>query len=164
MVALIPPFFTSNLLALVEKICASSFDHQPLGFYSDRIRQIIVQCLIVNSDVRPDIFGVVQMCVDPLMTYTDGVCSTVQVLTHRLQQRHYQRDAVQFQSRCSFSSTGRTVDNVDDAEEIPRDRIQSGSILSKTLKIQRIYVRFYSFLLKIRITKVSIRIRSKKIF
>ncbi len=92
MVALVPPFYTSNLLALASKICISDYDQSPLKHYSDRIRQIVIECLTVEPLSRPDIFGIAQLCTEQLMLYTDRSCTTIQSLEKRLRQRDHQRE------------------------------------------------------------------------
>jgi NIMA (never in mitosis gene a)-related kinase len=92
MVALVPPFYTSNLLSLASKICESDYDQSPLKYYSDRIRQIVIQCLTVDPLSRSDIYGITQLCTEQLMLYTDRSCATIQSLEKRLRQRDHQRE------------------------------------------------------------------------
>jgi serine/threonine protein kinase len=92
MVALIPPFYTSNILLLASKICSSDYDQSPLRFYSDRIQQIVIQCLTVDPLNRPDIYGITQLCTEQLMLYTDRSCTTIRVLEKRLRQQDHQRE------------------------------------------------------------------------
>lgn len=92
MAVLVPPFYTSNLLSLASKICESDYDQTPLKYYTDRIRQIVVQCLTVDPSSRPDICGIAQLCTDQLMSYTDRSCGTIQSLEKRLRQRDHQRE------------------------------------------------------------------------
>jgi hypothetical protein len=92
MAALVPPFYTSNLLLLATKICASEYDQIPLTYYSDRIRQIAIECLMVDPSHRPDISGIAQLCTEQLMSYTDRSCTTIQSLEKRLRQRESKRE------------------------------------------------------------------------
>jgi NIMA (never in mitosis gene a)-related kinase len=92
MVALVPPFYTSNILSLASKICESDYDQTPLKYYSDRIQQIVIQCLTVDPLSRPDICGIAQLCTEQLMLYTDRSCTTIQSLEKRLRQRDHQRE------------------------------------------------------------------------
>ncbi|CAF0730724.1 unnamed protein product [Rotaria sordida] len=92
MAALVPPFYTSNILLLAGKICASEYDQTPLQHYSDRIRQIVIECLTVDPLKRPDICGIAQLCTEQLMSYTDRSCTTIQSLEKRLRQRDRQRE------------------------------------------------------------------------
>ena len=92
MVALAPPFCTSNILSLACKICASEYDQTPLKNYSDRIRQIVIECLTVDPLHRPDICRIAQLCTEQLMLYTDRSCGTIQTLEKRLRQRERQRE------------------------------------------------------------------------
>ncbi|CAF0862672.1 unnamed protein product [Adineta ricciae] len=92
MVTLVPPFYTSNILQLAGKICASEYDQTPLKNYSDRIRQIVVECLCIDPLRRPDICCVSQLCTEQLMLYTDRSCTTIQTLERRLRQQDYQRE------------------------------------------------------------------------
>ena len=73
MVALVPPFKNIQIIFyyLLKKICASDYDQTPLNYYSERIQQIVIQCLAVNPLHRPDIYGVTQLCIEQLMLYTD---------------------------------------------------------------------------------------------
>lgn len=92
MAALVPPFYTSNLLSLASKICEGDFDHSPLNHYSDRIKHIVVNCLTVDPTHRPDICGIAQLCTEKLMSYTDRSCAIIQSLEKRLRQRDDQRE------------------------------------------------------------------------
>jgi serine/threonine protein kinase len=92
MVALIPPFYTSNLLLLASKICEGDYDQNPFKHYSDRIQRIVIQCLTVDPSSRPDICGIAQLCTEQLMLYTDRSCTTIQSLEKRLRQRDDQRE------------------------------------------------------------------------
>jgi serine/threonine protein kinase len=92
MATLVPPFYTSNILQLAGKICASDYDQTPLKHYSDRIRQIVVECLCIDPIRRPDICSVGQLCTDQLMLYTDRSCTTIQTLEKRLRQQDHQRE------------------------------------------------------------------------
>ncbi len=92
MVALVPPFYTSNLLSLASKICESDYDQNPLKYYSDRIRQIVVECLTVDPINRPDICGIAQLCIEQLMLYTDRSCGIIQSYEKRLRPRDNQRE------------------------------------------------------------------------
>jgi serine/threonine protein kinase len=92
MSTLVPPFYTSNILQLAGKICASDYDQIPLKHYSDRIRQIIIECLCIDPLRRPDICGVAQLCTEQLMLYTDRSSTTIQTLEKRLTQQDHQRE------------------------------------------------------------------------
>jgi serine/threonine protein kinase len=92
MAALVPPFYTSNIYALATKICASDYDKAPLKHYSNRIQEIINQCLTVDPSQRPDICSISQLCTEQLMSYTDRSCTTIQSLEKRLRQRDHQRE------------------------------------------------------------------------
>lgn len=92
MVALVPPFHTQNMLALARKICAGEYDQNPLKSYSDRIRQIVAECLTVNPTMRPDICAVAQLCTEQIMLYTDRSCTTIQTLEKRLRPRDNQHE------------------------------------------------------------------------
>jgi len=92
MVALVPPFYTSNILSLASKICESDYDKNPLKYYSDRIRQIVVECLTVDPIYRPDICGIAQLCIEQLMLYTDRSCTIIQSYEKRLRPRDNQRE------------------------------------------------------------------------
>lgn len=92
MSTLAPPFYTSNILSLASKICASDYDQTPLKHYSDRIRQIIIECLSIDPLRRPDICSVARLCTEQMMLYTDRSCSTIQILEKRLRQQDQQRE------------------------------------------------------------------------
>ncbi|CAF4874343.1 unnamed protein product, partial [Rotaria socialis] len=76
MLTLAPPFYTSNILLLASKICSGEYDETPLKFYSDRIRQIIIECLSIDPQRRPDICSVAILCTEQIMLYTDRSCTT----------------------------------------------------------------------------------------
>jgi serine/threonine protein kinase len=111
MLALVPPFFTSNLLLLATKICAGEYDRTPLNQYSSRIQEIVTECLVVDPRHRPDICVVAQLCTEELMTYTDRSCNTIQALEKRLRQRETNRESSllkqhqQHHPRCSSCSS-----------------------------------------------------------
>src|ERR1700733_15226779 len=67
MAALVPPFYTSNILSLASKICEGDYHQNPLKYSSDRIRQIFIECLTVDPSYRPDICGIAQLCTEQLM-------------------------------------------------------------------------------------------------
>lgn len=92
MATLVPPFYTSNLLSLASKICNSEYDRTPLASYSDRVLQIIVECLCIEPQSRPDICSVAKICTEQLMIYTDRSCGTIQTLEKRLRQQDHQRE------------------------------------------------------------------------
>ncbi|CAF1027205.1 unnamed protein product [Adineta steineri] len=92
MSTLVPPFYTSNILQLAGKICASDYDQTPLKHYSDRIRQIIIECLSIDPLRRPDICCVAQLCTEQMMLYTDRSCTIIQTLEKRLRQQDHQRE------------------------------------------------------------------------
>ena len=92
MASLVPPFYTSNLLSLASKICAGDYDQSPLAHYSDRIRQIVIECLCIDPLRRPDIACVAQLCTEQLMIYTDRSCTTIQTLEKRVRQQDHQRE------------------------------------------------------------------------
>ncbi|CAF1069447.1 unnamed protein product [Rotaria sordida] len=89
---LVPPFYTSNLFLLASKICAGEYDQIPLKYYSDRIRQIIIECLCIDPQHRPDICCIAQLCTEQLMLYTDRSCTTIQILEKRFRQQDHQRE------------------------------------------------------------------------
>ena len=92
MIALVPPFYTSNLLSLASKICEGDYDHSPMKPYSDCIRKIVVECLTVDPNNRPDIYGVAQLCIEQIMLYTDRSCGIIQSHEKSLRQRDNQRE------------------------------------------------------------------------
>lgn len=108
-----PPFYTSNILSLASKICESSYDVEPLKYYSDRIGQIVANCLTINPVNRPDINGVAQLCMEQLMSYTDRSCATIQSLEKRLRHREHQRELQfirqhpQYNQRCFSCSSAK---------------------------------------------------------
>ncbi|CAF4440416.1 unnamed protein product [Rotaria socialis] len=92
MLTLAPPFYTSNILLLASKICSGEYDETPLKFYSDRIRQIIIECLSIDPQRRPDICSVAILCTEQIMLYTDRSCTTIQTLEKRLRQQDHHRE------------------------------------------------------------------------
>jgi NIMA (never in mitosis gene a)-related kinase 10 len=117
MATLAPPFYTPNLLSLASKICTGDFDQTPLGDYSNRIGQIIVECLCIDPQHRPDICSVSKLCIEELMLYTDRSCSTIQTLEKRLRHQDHQRELdlikqqsqpqLQFRQRCLSCSSAK---------------------------------------------------------
>ena len=92
MIALVPPFYTSNILSLASKICEGDYDHNPMKSYSDCIRKIVIGCLTVDPNNRPDIYGISQLCIEQLMLYTDRSCGIIQSHEKSLRQRDTQRE------------------------------------------------------------------------
>ena len=113
MVALVPPFFTANILSLASKICDSSYDVDPLNYYSDRVGHIVTKCLTIDPVNRPDINGVSLLCMEQLMSYTDRSCATIQSLERRLRHREHQRELQlirqhpQYNQRCFSCSSAK---------------------------------------------------------
>ena len=70
---LIPPFCTSNMLALATKITQSDYDHEKLSLYSPLVGTVVQNCLIVEPLKRPDIIGVASLIAEKILTYTDSV-------------------------------------------------------------------------------------------
>lgn len=92
MLTLVPPFFTSNVLMLASKICSGQYDQAPLKCYSERMQQIISECLCIDPENRPDICSVAKLCTEQIMTYTDRSCMKAQALEKRLRQQDHQRE------------------------------------------------------------------------
>lgn len=173
MAALVPPFYTSNILLLAGKICASEYDPTPLQHYSDRIRQIVVECLTVDPTRRPDICGIAQLCTEHLMLYTDRSCSTIQSLEKSLRKEDRQRDfyimkqqsqlqqQTNYHQRCLscsstkeslISSSGGTVDVSFDGTDGQHDTIKAETSAMGMLKINLCYIS-HNFLFKHLIVK-----------
>ena len=75
MCCLEPPFCTSNMLSLVNKITQSDYDHQRLerNAYSSLISQVVQTCLIVEPNTRPDIIGIASLVAEKILNYTDSI-------------------------------------------------------------------------------------------
>lgn len=87
MAALVPPFFTSNILLLASQICGSVFDRTPLHIFSEKIQIIVERCLTIDPSMRPDIFGLANLCTEKLMIFTDTICASMKYFEKSLKQR-----------------------------------------------------------------------------
>ena len=87
MVALVLPFFTSNILLLATHICNGDYDRKPMETRSPGINNMISQCLTVDPQLRPDTYGLANLCTEKLMMYTDRTCARVESLETRLRHR-----------------------------------------------------------------------------
>lgn len=92
MLTLVPPFYTSNILSLANKICSGEYDLAPLKYYSDHLIKIITECLCIDPQRRPDICSVARLCTEELMSYTDRSCAKIQSLEKSLRQQDHQRE------------------------------------------------------------------------
>ncbi|UJR35895.1 hypothetical protein I4U23_028638 [Adineta vaga] len=102
MIVLVLPFYTENILLLAKKICASDYDRTPLSYHSKHLQEVVIECLIIDPILRPDICAIAQSCTEELMSYTDLSCNTIQTLEKRLRQREMNRES--YVSKQEYSS------------------------------------------------------------
>ncbi|GFR67424.1 serine/threonine-protein kinase Nek10, partial [Elysia marginata] len=68
-----PPFNSTNMLTLVNKIVAGDYKPIPHGEYSTRLLQTIQSCLSVQPEDRPDILGLSGQLSNILLTKIDDL-------------------------------------------------------------------------------------------
>ena len=80
MIVLELPFNTPNILLLAGKVCKGDYDRTPLRQHSKQLQETVIECLIVDPILRPDISDIARLCTEELMCYMDRSCSTIQSL------------------------------------------------------------------------------------
>ncbi|XP_059145403.1 serine/threonine-protein kinase Nek10-like [Physella acuta] len=85
MCALEPPFNSTNMLTLVNKIVAADYKPIPEKEYSPRLLQTIKSCLCVNPEDRPDILQLSGQLADILLTHMDQLRISQTALERKLE-------------------------------------------------------------------------------
>ncbi|XP_061186179.1 serine/threonine-protein kinase Nek10-like [Saccostrea echinata] len=95
MCTLQPPFFSDNMLVLVNKIVNAEYTAIPEGAYSDRIIQTVRSCICKSVDDRPDTVQLASQIADKLLVHVDNLRINQITLEKKLEkeqkksQRHY---------------------------------------------------------------------------
>lgn len=95
MCVLEPPFNSTNMLTLVNKIVAADYKAIPEKDYSPRLLQTVKCCLCVNPDERPDILELSGQLANILLTHMDNLRISQTALERKLErerkrtQKHY---------------------------------------------------------------------------
>ncbi|XP_062606120.1 serine/threonine-protein kinase Nek10-like isoform X2 [Saccostrea cucullata] len=95
MCTLKPPFFSDNMLVLVNKIVNAEYTAIPEGAYSDRIIQTVRSCICKSVDDRPDTVQLASQIADKLLVHVDNLRINQITLEKKLEkeqkksQRHY---------------------------------------------------------------------------
>lgn len=90
-----PPFFSDNMLSLVTKICSASYDPIPSCTYSERLINVVQNCICESAEKRPDIVEVATAMADKLLVHIDNMATQQAYMEKRLEkerhkaQRHY---------------------------------------------------------------------------
>ncbi|XP_061918658.1 serine/threonine-protein kinase Nek10 isoform X3 [Entelurus aequoreus] len=90
MATLEPPFYSTNMLSLANKIVEAIYKPLEEGAYSDRLEDMIVWCLSPDADQRPDIVAVSSRISDLMMRLMDGLYTSQNALERRAE-RHRKR-------------------------------------------------------------------------
>uniref|UniRef100_A0A3Q3QB99 Protein kinase domain-containing protein n=1 Tax=Monopterus albus TaxID=43700 RepID=A0A3Q3QB99_MONAL len=83
MATLQPPFYSSNMLSLANKIVEAIYSPIEEGAFSERVTDMIRWCLSPDADHRPDIVAVSSRICDLMMKLMDGVCTSQNALEKR---------------------------------------------------------------------------------
>ncbi|KAM9782542.1 serine/threonine-protein kinase Nek10 [Neosynchiropus ocellatus] len=83
MATLEPPFYSSNMLLLANKIVEASYDPIQDGSFSRRVADMVTWCLTPDAEQRPDIVAVSSRISDLVMKLMDGVVASHNSLEKR---------------------------------------------------------------------------------
>ncbi|CAK6959015.1 serine/threonine-protein kinase Nek10 isoform X2 [Scomber scombrus] len=83
MTTLQPPFYSSNMLSLANKIVEAVYEPIEEGAFSERVVDMIRWCLSPDSDKRPDIVAVSSRISDLMMRLMDGLYTSQNALERR---------------------------------------------------------------------------------
>nr|XP_020509225.1 serine/threonine-protein kinase Nek10 [Labrus bergylta] len=83
MAALQPPFYSSNMLSLANKIVEAQYEPVEEGAYSERVTDMIRWCLSPDAEQRPDIQAVSSRISDLMMRLMDGLYTSQNALERR---------------------------------------------------------------------------------
>ncbi|CAJ1062953.1 serine/threonine-protein kinase Nek10 [Xyrichtys novacula] len=83
MAALQPPFYSSNMLSLANKIVEADYEPIKEGTFSGRVSEMIRWCLSPDADQRPDIVAVSSRISDLMMRLMDGLFTSQNALERR---------------------------------------------------------------------------------
>ncbi|XP_035382004.1 serine/threonine-protein kinase Nek10 isoform X2 [Electrophorus electricus] len=83
MVALRPPFYSTNMLSLATKIVEAEFEPVEDDTFSERVTDMIKWCLTPNADLRPDVVQVSSRICDLIMRFLDGLSTSYNTLEKR---------------------------------------------------------------------------------
>nr|XP_061814794.1 serine/threonine-protein kinase Nek10-like [Nerophis lumbriciformis] len=90
MATLEPPFYSTNMLSLANKIVEAIYKPLEEGAYSDRLEDMIVWCLSSDADQRPDIVVVSSRISDLMMRLMDGLYTSQSALERRAERHRTQ--------------------------------------------------------------------------
>ncbi|XP_072769135.1 serine/threonine-protein kinase Nek10 isoform X2 [Nerophis lumbriciformis] len=90
MATLEPPFYSTNMLSLANKIVEAIYKPLEEGAYSDRLEDMIVWCLSPDADQRPDIVVVSSRISDLMMRLMDGLYTSQSALERRAERHRTQ--------------------------------------------------------------------------
>ncbi|XP_035825496.1 serine/threonine-protein kinase Nek10 [Aplysia californica] len=79
-----PPFFSSNMLTLVNKIVAADYTPIPEKDYSARLIETVKRCLTISPDHRPDILALSSELSNMLLVQMDSLRITQTALERKL--------------------------------------------------------------------------------
>eukprot|EP00064_Thunnus_orientalis_P012236 superscaffoldBa00001854_g12270 len=83
MATLQPPFYSSNMLSLANKIVEAVYEPIEEGAFSERVVDMIRWCLSPDADRRPDIVAVSSRISDLMMRLMDGLYTSQNALERR---------------------------------------------------------------------------------
>ncbi|KAM9309948.1 serine/threonine-protein kinase Nek10 [Pholidichthys leucotaenia] len=98
MATLQPPFNSSNMLSLANKIVEAIYEPVEEGAFSERVTDMIRWCLNPDADQRPDIVAVSSRISDLMMRQMDGLYTSQNALERRAE-RDRKRAQKYFQER-----------------------------------------------------------------
>ncbi|XP_060936435.1 serine/threonine-protein kinase Nek10, partial [Limanda limanda] len=124
MATLHPPFNSSNMLSLANKIVEADYEPVEEGSFSERVTDMIRWCLSPDADQRPDVVAVSSRICDLIMKLMDGLYTSQNVLERRAE-RDRKRAQKYFLERhksrrsCCLSSLSQETPSMQSEYPIP---------------------------------------------
>ncbi|XP_047196734.1 serine/threonine-protein kinase Nek10 [Hippoglossus stenolepis] len=125
MATLHPPFYSSNMLSLANKIVEADYEPVEEGSFSERVTDMIRWCLSPDAEQRPDVVAVSSRICDLIMKLMDGLYTSQNVLERRAE-RDRKRAQKYFLERhtckrnCCLSSLSQETALMQSEYPIPR--------------------------------------------
>ncbi|XP_034466014.1 serine/threonine-protein kinase Nek10-like, partial [Hippoglossus hippoglossus] len=125
MATLHPPFYSSNMLSLANKIVEADYEPVEEGAFSERVTDMIRWCQSPDAEQRPDVVAVSSRICDLIMKLMDGLYTSQNVLERRAE-RDRKRAQKYFLERhtcrrnCCLSSLSQETALMQSEYPIPR--------------------------------------------
>uniref|UniRef100_A0A4W4DZV4 Protein kinase domain-containing protein n=1 Tax=Electrophorus electricus TaxID=8005 RepID=A0A4W4DZV4_ELEEL len=140
MVALRPPFYSTNMLSLATKIVEAEFEPVEDDTFSERVTDMIKWCLTPNADLRPDVVQVSSRICDLIMRFLDGLSTSYNTLEKRAERewRRAQKYCLENnRTKLTHSDSAKSPDSysVFDEQTQAGKRILDSSMDQSSIKI-----------------------------